>query len=239
MTALRSWFRLFFLGGLLSYRAFFGVATPWLYLPTLLAVPLLQVLFYSYLGRHAGVADDAFFVVGSALQSCSVSSLVGMTATVAGERHLRTLPLLLSSPAPRLPMFLGRALPVTLDGCFVALFGLFAGAVLLDFSPPLASLPLLALTVFVAVASCTGLGLVLGALGLWARDMYLFTNLAGPVLLLLCGAVVPVDLLPEGLARLSHLLPLTHGHRRGRVRWWRARACRRSPARCFGRQASP
>ena len=41
---------------------------PGIYIPTMLGSPLFQILFFTYLGRFAGGADDDFFVVGNAVQ---------------------------------------------------------------------------------------------------------------------------------------------------------------------------
>ena len=47
--------RVFVIGGLISYRALFYWITPWQYIPTMLVAPLFQILFFVYLGRSTGV----------------------------------------------------------------------------------------------------------------------------------------------------------------------------------------
>ena len=56
MTSLR----IFFIGGLISFRALFNWLSPWIYVPSLLIAPVFQVLLFAYLGRSAGVGSDAF-----------------------------------------------------------------------------------------------------------------------------------------------------------------------------------
>ena len=60
--------RVFVIGGLMSYRALFSWQSPAYYIPTMLAHPLFQVLFFAYLGRFSHVRNDAFFVVGNSLK---------------------------------------------------------------------------------------------------------------------------------------------------------------------------
>ena len=48
-----STFRVFTIGGLISYRALFNWMAPAQYIPTMLAGPLFQILFFTYLGRFA------------------------------------------------------------------------------------------------------------------------------------------------------------------------------------------
>ena len=83
--------RVFFLGGLFSYRALFNWISPLLYVTTMLGSPLFQILFFAYLGRYAGVEDDAFFVVGNAVQVSAMAGIYGMTMTIANRRQFGTL----------------------------------------------------------------------------------------------------------------------------------------------------
>ncbi len=207
MTSLR----IFFVGGLIAYRALFNWISPWLYIPTMLGSPLFQILFFAYLGRFAGVEDDAFFVVGNAVQVCGMSCIYAMTMTIANERWFATLSPLLATPANRLALFMGRALPVLLNGLFVSVFGFVVGRLLLDFDPPGSSLPALGLVLVVTVFSCTALGMMLGSIGLRARDVFFAANLAYYLLLLFCGVNVPLETMPGWMQAVGSGLPLTHG----------------------------
>ncbi|MBD0290355.1 MAG: ABC transporter permease, partial [Thermoleophilia bacterium] len=178
--------RVFLIGGAIAYRALFNWVHPAMYIPTLIGAPLFQILFFAYLGRFAGLESDAFFVVGNAVQACGMASIYGMTMAIANDRWFGTLAPLLATPARRLPLFLGRALPFVVSGLVVSAFGLAAGRLLLRFDPPREALPALALVVVVTVVSCTSFGLVLGSLGLAARDVYLIANVAYFLMLLLC-----------------------------------------------------
>jgi ABC-2 type transport system permease protein len=40
--------RIFFVGGLISYRALFNWLNPWIFLPTLVVAPIFQVLFFAF-----------------------------------------------------------------------------------------------------------------------------------------------------------------------------------------------
>jgi ABC-2 type transport system permease protein len=90
------------------------------------------------------------------------------------------------------------------------------GRLLLDFHPPLASIPSLAVVVVVSVASCTVFGLTIGSIGMRARDVFMSANIAYYLMWLLCGVNIPLDALPGWLAQIGRLLPLTHGIAAGR-----------------------
>lgn len=209
--------RLFFVGGLISYRALFNWLRPGIYIPTMLGSPLFQILFFAYVGRFSGLRDDTFFVVGNSLQACSMASIYGMTMTIANERYFGTLSSLLASPAQRAPLFLGRALPLIANGIFISAFGFVLGLTLLDFTMQAGELPAMALVILVTVCSCTAFGMALGSLGLRARDVFFISNLAYFIMLLLCGVNVPLASLPQWMQTVGQLLPLTHGIEAGRT----------------------
>ena len=70
-------------------------------MPTMLGSPLFQILFFAYIGRYAGLQDDAFFVVGNAVQVAAMAGVYGMALTIGGERWTQTLSPLLATPANR------------------------------------------------------------------------------------------------------------------------------------------
>ena len=106
MTSLR----IFFVGGLTSYRALFNWLTPWILIPSFLIAPLFQILLFAYIGRTAHLESDRFYVIGNALQYAAVPCLFAMGNTIGGERYQHTLSLVLTTPAGRLPLFIGRSL---------------------------------------------------------------------------------------------------------------------------------
>jgi len=203
--------RILFVGGIISYRALFAWLSPWISIPVFVLAPLFQILLFAYVGRAAGVGDDAFFVIGNAVQYASVPCLWAMGSAITGERQQGTLPLLLASPARRVPLFLGRSLPVVVNGFVVAAVSLAAGAAALGVRLPLSTLGPLALVVAVSTFSCTGLGLAMAALSLRVRDTSVVALIVFGVLLMFAGANVPVDALPAWMAAVARWLPLTHG----------------------------
>lgn len=203
--------RVFFIGGLISFRALFNWLHPAIYIPTMLGSPLFQVLFFSYVGRFSGLRDDTFFVVGNAVQVSSMAGIYGATMTIANERNFGTLSPLLATPANRIALFLGRALPPIANGLFVSTFGFLVGTAFLDFRLSLDAIPPLALVLLITVCSCTALGMTIGSVGMRARDVFFASNLVYFFMLLLCGVNVPVSELPGWMQGIGNVLPLTHG----------------------------
>ncbi len=207
MTSLR----VFFIGGITSYRALFYWLTPWVYVPSLLVAPIFQILLFVYIGRSAGLESDEFYVIGNALQYAAIPCVFAMGFAIGGERYQKTLGPILVSPARRLPLFLGRAVPVMLNGAFVAAFSLAVGGLLLGIDVPASALGPLALVVLVCAFSCTGLGLINAGLGLRVREVAVLANIMVGLLLIFTGANVPLEELPGWMRAISEVIPLTHG----------------------------
>ncbi|MFN0154616.1 MAG: ABC transporter permease [Gaiella sp.] len=203
--------RVFAIGGYLSYRALFGWLNPQLYVLTLLVPTVTQLVFFVYLGRAAGVADDAFYVVGNALVAAAAPGLFGMAQTIADERETHTLALLVASPASRLAILLGRALPVLANGVFVAAWTFTVGGLLFRIHIPADALPGIALATLLSAFACVGMGLCNAALGLRWRETGVLANFMLFALLIFAGVNVPLDRMPGWLSTLAQGLPVTHG----------------------------
>jgi ABC-2 type transport system permease protein len=207
----KNWFRILVIGGTLSYRALFDWLSPWIMIPSFLVTPVAQILLFAYIGRGAGVASDAFFVIGNAVQYSAIPCLFGMTNTVVAERLQGTLGIVFASPAPRLALILGRSLPVMVNGFVVSVFGLFAGCTIMRVPVHPADFGWIAVAVLVCNVACSGLGLANAAVGLRFRDVAVLANVSFGILLIFSGANIPRDTLPRWMAATGDWLPLTHG----------------------------
>jgi ABC-2 type transport system permease protein len=207
----RRWFRTFFVGGLIAYRGLFNWIRPAMYIPTMLGSPLFQLIFFTKLGQFAHAESADFYIVGNAVQVCAMSSVYGMTMAVANERWFGTLGPLLASPANRAAVFLGRGVPVLANGLLVSVFTFGAGALFLGFRPGVDAIPALAVILLVTVGSCTCFGMLLGSIGLRAKDFFFAANLAYFLMLLFCGVNIRLHQLPSWMSAVGRCLPLTHG----------------------------
>jgi ABC-2 type transport system permease protein len=203
--------RLFFVGGLLSFRALFGWLSPWILIPTYVVAPIFQILLFVYIGKSSHTQNDEFYVVGNALQYAAIPCIFAMTNTIAGERFQNTLGAVLATPAKRIPLFLGRSLPVIANGFFVAAFSFVVGGLIVGIEVPASAVPSIALVILVSACACTGLGLMTAAVGLLARDTATLSNIIFGILLVFTGANVALSDLPSWMSTLAQGLPLTHG----------------------------
>ena len=203
--------RIFFIGGLTAYRGLINWLSPWIFFPTLVIAPIFQILLFVFIGRSAGTESDEFYVIGNAVQYASIPCLFSMTHAIAGERYQGTLTYILVTPAGRLPLFLGRALPVILNAMLVSAFSLLVSGLILGIDVPVAAWPAIALVIFVSTFSCTGLGLICAGIGLRVRETAVLNNVIFGLLLIFTGANVRIDELPGWMQAISERVPLTHG----------------------------
>jgi ABC-2 type transport system permease protein len=203
--------RIFFIGGLTAYRGLINWLSPWIFVPTLVVAPIFQILLFVYIGRSAGVQSDEFYVIGNAVQYASIPCLFSMTHAIAGERYQQTLAYILVSPAGRLPLFLGRALPVICNAMLVAAFSLAVSALILRIDIPPSAWAPIGLVIVVSAFSCTGLGLICAAIGLRVRETAVLNNVIFGLLLIFTGVNVPIAELPGWMQAIANRIPLTHG----------------------------
>jgi ABC-2 type transport system permease protein len=202
--------RIFFIGGLTAYRGLINWLSPWIFIPSLVVTPIFQILLFVYIGRAAGVQSDEFFVIGNAIQYASIPCIFSTTHAIAGERFQQTLAYLLVSPAGRLPLFLGRALPVVANAIFVAAFALLVAGLIMGIDVPVSAWPAIAVVIAVACFACTGLGLITAAIGLRVRETAVLNNIIFGLLLIFTGANVPLDEMPGWMETIGRAVPLTH-----------------------------
>jgi ABC-2 type transport system permease protein len=208
---MRNALRVFFVGGLTSYRALFNWVNPWIYIPQMLGYPIFQILFFAYLGRFADTESDKFFLIGNSFIAIAITGFFGMGNAIGGERRSQTLATLLASPANRFALFLGRAVPSIVTGFVTAAFAFTICSVILGAHFGARELAGLALAGATASFACTSFGLCLGSLGLRGRSVSLFADMISGSMLLVAGANVPLDRLPAAIRDLSSVIPLTHG----------------------------
>lgn len=203
--------RLFFVAGWRSHMALFRWMRPSAFLPTVIGVPTVQLIWFVYLGHYVGTHPVAYYAVGNALHACAIAGLFAPAMSIQGERFGGTLTAVLATPARRGVMFLGRVVPAVLIGFLTSVVILALGTVVAEVELPWVRIPQLAGAVLVTATSCSAFGLLIGAIGLRTREAILIANLTSYLMLLVGGVNVPLASLPNWLQAVGQLMPMTHG----------------------------
>ncbi len=178
--------------------------------------PILILLLNGYLLTESDFVDltqaEAYRIavptslVGAAL---FFSCLGGSVSTIVAEREQRTLRRLFISPVSGLSYFFGVFLVHTYIGLGQALL-IYATAAVMG-APPEGALWLAFLIILLSIASYVGVGLILGTqFAQRTEDVNALVATFGVPLLILGGAFVPSNLLPDRLLLLAALNPIYH-----------------------------
>lgn len=178
---------------------------------SLLALPLVGVLFMAAVSVSVGAADSKSVAWAAAVQSGSLLALAGIGALCSADVNSGTAAFVIMGGAPRLAVWVGRVLVVAVLSIAVSVVDLgltwpFARAAL-DGSDLLRLL----LVLFVTGFAVSGFGVALVSFAVRLTDPFTMTNLAAYALTVLCGVVAPLSTLPPWLAVLARAFPLTEG----------------------------
>jgi len=156
-----------------------------------------------------GVKDVTPWVIGNSFLLCTYNAIFGVGNVLVNERFLGTLKIVIAAPTNKFLIFVGRAFMHVIDSMGTVIIGLITGVIVFNVSFKDINIFLFTINIFVSMFAASGLGLLIGSLGLKIRDMNLVMNTAAMSLLALSGANFPVEKLPSVLQKVSYSLPLT------------------------------
>jgi ABC-2 type transport system permease protein len=192
--------------------ALFSWLRPITYTASKIVSPLMQMLFFTFLGTFAAGKENAhFYVIGNAVQIAALSGIYGVTLSIGGERWAGTLAYLFGTPANRMMIFFGRAFIHIIDGALGVVIAFTWGVLLLGLDLSKTNLPALGLTIVITTLSTCGLGLLMGCLSLVTANVMFVNNTVYFLLLIFSGANLDINILPGWMQAFSTILPLTRG----------------------------
>ena len=204
--------RIFLSSAVFSFRAQFDWLNPPMWLTMKFVLSLSQMAFFVFVGLFIRGPDAIpFIAIGNALQSVSWNTVFSVTNITGHDKWDGTLPLVLATPASRLPLFIGRAMVHVLDGLLSVTISFLFAAFLFNVNFGQANVLALAVTVVLTAFTMAGFGLLIGGLSFHFRDPMIFANIFTFILLIFCGVNFPVQDLPVSLQYVSNVFPLTYG----------------------------
>lgn len=203
--------RIYFAEAWLSYQGRFAITSPFGYIAAKLGFPFFLMLFFIFMGKYVGFADPLYIVIGNILLIPASSGMGGVTLAIGDERQWGTLSYVLGSPAPRSPVFMGRAFYYILDGFVTALLGFIIAAGIFSLDLSNVNIILLMVCSLLIAVTSSGLGFLFGSISLVTRDGWMILSTFLSFLYILVGVNFPVASLPVMLQKLSWGLPLTRG----------------------------
>jgi ABC-2 type transport system permease protein len=195
----------------ISYHGRFAITSPFGYIASKLGFPFFLMLFFIYVGKFVGYANPLYIVIGNVLLIPAHNGLAGVTLAIAEERQWGTLSYVLGSPAPRIPIFMGRAFFYVLDGFVTATLGLAIAAGIFHLDLSHINFAMLMLCIILIAVTSSGIGFLFGSITLVSRDGWMIMTTFISLLYILVGVNFPVESLPSVLQTVAFGLPLTRG----------------------------
>ena len=200
-----------------SYHGRFAITDPFGYITSKIGFPFFLMIFFVFMGKFVGYSDPLYIVIGNILLIPANNGMSGLTLAIDDERHFGTLSYILGSPAPRAPLFLGRAFFYILDGFVTALLGFILATVIFQIDMTAVDIVLLMVCVFLLAITSSGIGFLFGSISLLSRDGLTFLTTFISLLYILVGVNFPVEVLPQALQKVAYGLPLTRGVQAARL----------------------
>jgi ABC-2 type transport system permease protein len=198
-----------------SYSTYKGLFA-WLnwpgYISGTVVQPFATVIMYAVLGRFT--SDPALvrtYALGITVYAMAFIILSGVTQSWQYDRTYGTISFFFVSSANRIVNFLSRALLHIPNGLLSFFTGLLASWLIvgLDFSQ-VNWLGFILVTIIISIC-ITAFGQLLGVISIAVRDWIGIQSLANGLLLILCGAIIPLDVFPGFIREFARLLPFTNG----------------------------
>jgi ABC-2 type transport system permease protein len=202
--------RIFFSSALFSFRAQFDWLNPSMWLTMKFVLSLSQMAFFVFVGKFAG-ASISFIALGNAMQTLAWNTVFSVINITGQDKWGGTLPLVLATPASRLPLFIGRAMMHVLDGLLSVTISFVFAAFLFGVDFGQADVLALIVAVLLTAFTMAGFGLLVGGFSFYFRNPMVFANIFTFILLIFCGVNFPVQALPQPLQFVSYAFPLTYG----------------------------
>jgi ABC-2 type transport system permease protein len=157
----------------------------------------------------AGSTTNNFQFLAPGFMALTVvtGTLSGLAAVISREKEQGTMDGLLVSPVPRYAIVVGKVLGQTVRGMIQA--SLILTLSILFFGVRIYGSPsLMALIMFMGVASFAGVGIILSAIASEQETAQMMMMLLQFPMMFLCGILFPVEQLPEWLQWIGKMLPL-------------------------------
>ena len=178
---------------------------------TLLVLPFVGVLFMAAVSASVGAADSKSVAWAAAVQGGSLVALAGVGGLFSVDANAGTLAFVILGGAPRLGLWAGRVVVVSVLSMTVSVVDLGLTWPFTRAAPDGTDLLQLILVLFVNGFAVSIFSVALGSFAVRLKDPLTITNLAGYALTVLCGVVAPLSTLPSWLQVLARALPLTEG----------------------------
>jgi ABC-2 type transport system permease protein len=195
-----------------ALRNRFATIPVWLWFLQIILTSFFTMYFFAVIADYVRNPDVTvqYVVIGNAVQSIAMTTLYSVSEIPGVEKHTGTLPTLMSTPSKMFDIFLGMAMFNILAGIVSSTFSLFASSLVFNVDFSSANILSIVTVMLLTILSLTGMGMMIGSIGIRLRTSSIIANVVTYLGLVLCGINFPVSSLPGWLQAVSYCHPLTY-----------------------------
>jgi ABC-2 type transport system permease protein len=195
-----------------TYTGLFGWLNWFSYVSTVIFRPVVLVIIYSVLGRFAGSPEIVrSYAIGIAAYTMAVIILPGITQCYTYDRSGGTLSFVFASPVNRFENYTARAVLHYPNGLLSFIATLVSAWIMVDLDFSAVNWGGFIAGTLIIALSITALGEFLGTFAIAFRDWSNIQTVFVGLILILSGAIIPLDIFPTALQEIAKLLPVTNG----------------------------
>ena len=172
--------------------------------------PLVTLIFYCLIATFSfNTSNLTSWVIGNAFLLCTNACIFGLGRVFISERYFGRLRSIIASPCSKMSLILASGVFPALFAVCSSVCGLIVGSLAfgVDFSG--VNLPLVALSIIIAMISASCFGLFISVFGLMTDSMHLVLNVVSYLLMIFTGAEFPIKQLPLAGQVIAQIMPLT------------------------------
>ena len=178
----------------------------------ILITSFFTMFFFVILADYVGNPEVTitYVVIGNAVQSVAATTLYSVAEIPGVEKHTGTIGNLSNTPSSLFTIFFGMSAFSIFMGMVSMLVSLGYAAFIFDVSFANCNFLSVGVIMIMTCLSLTGLGMLIGGVGIHLRTSAIIANVVAYLGLLISGVNFPLSYLPEWVQVFSHMMPLTY-----------------------------
>ena len=180
------------------------------FISAIILYPIATVIMYTLIGRLGG-GEGAAYALSVVTLSMSFSAVGGLAQSYSYDRSFGTISHVFASRGNRWKNYLAREILHYPNTIVAFVLGLAAACMVAGVKLDGVNWPPFVLSVLVIGFSLVNFGQALGIISIVSRHWVDAMHIALGVLMSLCGAIIPLSVIPASLRVISRILPVTNG----------------------------
>lgn len=196
----------------LTFKALYTKQKPLEFLIFQALDPIIHYLFFALIAITVlGKEYIEFIIIGNIVFYIGTTNIINFMMIFRMERNFGTLEYNVSSPTSVLQLIIKRSIIPIFNSLFIMLISCIFAYYVFEITIDTKNILYVVACIFGIYFSVISFSLIVSSFGLVLRNVNLYINSILGLIQIFCGINFPVDLLPNFLQKLAHILPITNG----------------------------